>query len=391
MTSAAEVAFWTCLLLVLHTYALYPALLFVAYGLAQVRRDLDYLARGANRRRRWLPDADLPPVSLVIPAHNEEAVLPAKLANVAALDYPDDRLDVVFVSDGSTDRTNEILSQAASARTRVRRREVRAGKASALNEGVAAARHDVLVFSDASTLFAPDALRTLVRHFSDGKVGVVCGALGFQGTHESRETEGVYWRYEKALRVMEARLGVTLTASGAIYALRREAWQPLGADVVIDDFVVPMHARRRGYAVVFDPEATATEIAADTVADEFTRRVRLAVGSFRALGDLLRVPLDPLARLAFFSHKLLRWLLPVPMLGLLLSSAVLWDRPLHRAALLAQVLFYTWALAGFLFRQRTAYVRHGLIGYFLLAMNLAFLVGLFHFLCGREVKWKRAA
>jgi cellulose synthase/poly-beta-1,6-N-acetylglucosamine synthase-like glycosyltransferase len=391
MSAAAEATFWTCLLLVAHTYVIYPALLFAGYGLAQVQRDLDYLARGSDRRRRRLADADLPSVSMVIPAHNEESVLANKLANLEALDYPADRLEVVFVSDGSTDRTDQILAQAAGGHLRVMRTAARGGKASALNLGVSAARHEVLVFSDAATLFAPDAVRALVRHFREERVGVVCGALGFEGTRESRQTEGFYWRYEKALRVMEARLGVTLTASGAIYALRRAAWQPLAADVVIDDFVVPMQARRRGYSVVFDPEATATEIAADSVADEFTRRVRLAVGSFRALGDLLRVPLDPLGRMAFFSHKLLRWLLPIPMMGLLASSVVLWERPLYGAALACQLLFYAWALAGFLFRRRMAFVRFGLVGYFLLAMNLAFLVGLLQFLAGRpQVKWKRA-
>ena len=390
--AAAEVAFWACLLLLAHTYLLYPVALFGAYGLAQLRRDCRYLARGADRRRPTLPEPDLPALSLVVPAHNEEDVLAAKLVNLAMLDYPSDKLEVVFVSDGSTDRTGEILAQAESAGLRVLHLSPRGGKAGALNHGVAAARHEILVFSDASTLFAPDALRQLVRHFVDERVGVVCGALAFQGTDEFRRTEGVYWRYEKALRVMEARLGVTLTASGAIYALRRQAWQPLSPDVVIDDFVVPMHARLRGYTVLFDPEATAVDSAADSVADEFARRVRLAVGSFRALGDLLRVPLDPFARLAFFSHKLLRWVLPLLMLGLLVSSAVLWEQPLQRAALVGQLLFYGWALAGFLFRQRMAPVPYGLMGYFLMAINVAFLVGFWRFLSGRpEVKWKRAA
>jgi cellulose synthase/poly-beta-1,6-N-acetylglucosamine synthase-like glycosyltransferase len=202
VTTAAEATFWACVLLVAHTYALYPALLFAAYGLAQVQRDLDYLARGGDRRRRPLPEPELPGVSVVIPAHNEEAVLRGKLANLDALDYPADRLEVVFVSDGSTDGTDRILAGAASPRTRVLRTGVRGGKASALTAGVAAARHDLLVFSDASTLFAPDAVRALVRHFRDPHIGVACGALGFEGTRESRQTEGIYWRYEKALRVM---------------------------------------------------------------------------------------------------------------------------------------------------------------------------------------------
>lgn len=392
ISSPWEAVFWISLLLVAQTYVLYPAVLFVAYGTAQLRRDCRYLARGAERRCRELHDAALPAVSVVIPAHNEERVLPAKLANLAQLDYPADRLEVVFVSDGSTDRTNELLDRAQDPRVRVVHMPVRSGKSLALNRGVASARHDVLVFSDAATLFAPDAVRKLVRHFTNDRVGVACGALRFQGNAEFQQTEGVYWRYEKALRVMESRLGATLTASGAIYALRRGAWQPLAPDVVIDDFVVPFNARRLGYQVVFDPEAAATEFAEASVADEFGRRVRLAVGSFRALGQLVRVRLDAFTALAFVSHKLLRWVLPFLMLALLLSSAALWERPFYRAALLTQLAFYLWAAAGCVFRERMAPVRYGLMGYFLLAINLAFLVGFVQYLLGRpQVKWKRAA
>ena len=384
-----EVVFWVSLVLVAHTYLVYPAVLFVAYALAQLRRDCGYLAAGSDRRRARLPDAELPGVTLVVPAYNEAAVLPRKLENLARLDYPREKLEVVFVSDGSTDGTDEILAAVPGVRlVRVPRR---GGKSGALNHGVAAARHDLLVFSDASTLFAPDALRQLTRHFAAPQVGVACGILRFDGGAEFQQTEGVYWRYEKALRVMEARLGATLTASGAIYALRRAAWRPLSPDVMIDDFVVPLAARRAGYAVVFDPEARATELAEESVKDEFTRRVRLAVGSFRALGELLRTRLAPFTAFAFFSHKVLRWVLPFLMLAMLLSSAALAARPLYRAALLAQLVFYAWALLGFLFRERMAPVRYSLIGYFLLAINLAFLVGFVQFLSGRqEVRWKRA-
>jgi cellulose synthase/poly-beta-1,6-N-acetylglucosamine synthase-like glycosyltransferase len=392
MTAALEVAFWACLLLVAHTYLLYPVTLFVAYALTQLRRDCGYLAVGVDRRRAPLRDGDLPYLSLVVPAYNEAGVLPDKLANLAALDYPREKLEVVFVSDGSTDETDAILAAQEGKGVRLLRVPRRGGKSNALNVGVAAATHEVLVFSDASTLFAPDALRQLARHFVDPKVGVVCGILRFQGGPEYQQTEGMYWRYEKALRVMEARLGATLTASGAIYALRREAWRPLAADVMIDDLVVPLHARRAGYGVVFDPEAAATEFAAESVADEFARRVRLAVGSFRALGELLRTRLAPFTALAFFSHKVLRWVLPFLMLGMLLTSALLWAHPLYRTALFAQLLFYAWALAGFLFRERMAPVRYGLFGYFLLAINLAFLIGFLRCFFGREpVRWKRAA
>lgn len=229
-----------------------------------------------------------------------------------------------------------------------------------------------------------------MRHFSDPTVGLVCGALQFERSEESRQTEGVYWKYESMLRLMEARLDATLTASGAIYAMRRQCYTSLDPGIVLEDFLIPMNARKQGYRVLYDPEAVATDFAAPTVAGEFARRVRLAAGSFQALGQLLRVPLGGFTLLAFVSHKLLRWIVPFLLIGLLVSNAFLAGQPLYRLTLIGQVLFYVWAAMGFAFRHRMQRARFALVGYFLLAMNLAFLVGFFRYLTGRqEVTWQR--
>lgn len=388
----SELVFWTCLLLIAHTYALYPAFLFVASALVQLTRDWAFRRTGEERRASFRDPGVLPSLSLIVPAHNEERDLPAKLANLGEIDYPRDRLEVIFVSDGSTDGTNDILEEARDRHVRLVILPARGGKSSALNRGVAEARHEILIFSDAATLFAPDALIKLARHFTDAGVGVVCGALQFQTTAESRQTEGVYWGYESMLRLMEARLGITLTASGAIYALRRPCFPVLPADTLIEDLIVPLHARTLGYRVLYDPEAVATDFAAPTVAGEFTRRVRVATGSFRALGQLIRTPMDPLTAFAFFSHKVLRWVLPFLLIGLLAASTALWQRPLYRVVLMAQLLFYGWAAVGFLCRQRMQQVRYALLAYYLLAIHLAFLVGFIQFARGRgEVTWRRVS
>ena len=191
---------------------------------------------------------------------------------------------------------------------------------------MAGARHEIIVFSDAATLFALDAVKKLVRHFADPHVGVVCGALQFRGSAESRQTEGVYWGYESMIRLMESRLGVTLSGSGAIYALRRQCFVPLAADTLVEDLVVPMNARALGFRVLYDPEARATDFAASTVAGEFTRRVRIATGSFQVLGQLLRAPLDA-RTIRLLSHKVLRWIIPFLLIGILVSSASLCSSP----------------------------------------------------------------
>jgi cellulose synthase/poly-beta-1,6-N-acetylglucosamine synthase-like glycosyltransferase len=354
-------------------------------------RDWQYLVSRRDRRRIPRDPVELPAVSFIIPAYNEERHLPAKLKNLAELDYPKEVLEILFVSDGASDGTNGILAAAEGGNVRVIYLPIRGGKAIAVNEAVEQARHRLLVLSDAATLFAPDAIRKLVRHFADSQVGVVCGALQFQGSVESRQTEGVYWRYEGMLRLMESRLGVTLTASGAIYAIRRKCFVPLPANTLVEDLLVPMNARKQGYRVLYDPEARATDFAPATVGGEFARRVRIATGSFRALSQLLRGPLGPLTGFAFFSHKLLRWILPLLLIGMLLASALLSEHVLYRAMFLAQGAFYVWGVAGYLFRRQVGGIRYALIPYYLLAMHLAFLVGLVRFLSRRgEVGWRRA-
>ena len=371
----AKLIFWACFLLIAYTYFLYPILLFQIYVLAQVHRDWNFLSKRVDRRARNLSREALPAVSMVIPAFNEEAHLAEKIANLHTINYPPGKLEVIFVSDGATDGTNEILKARAEPEWRLIILPERGGKANALNQAVRQARNEILIFSDACTLFSPESLQKLARHFSDPRIGVVCGSLQFRGTAESKLTEGIYWKYESMLRLMEARLGATLTASGAIYALRRECYLPLDSDTLIEDFVIPMKARGAGYKVLYDPEVTATEFAASTVEGEFARRVRLAVGSFRALGTLLCVRLDPMTYLAFISHKVLRWLVPFLLIGLGLSNAWIGGHGFFGITLTAQICFYACAYLGFFAHNNPRPRRILLLGYYLAAMNAAFLVG----------------
>jgi cellulose synthase/poly-beta-1,6-N-acetylglucosamine synthase-like glycosyltransferase len=386
----AVLAFWTCAFLVGYTYVIYPLLLFVFYALSQARRDLEFLNNGRRNRRAARPGEVLPTVSVVVAAYNEEDWLPAKLANLRDLEYPPGKLEVILVSDGSTDRTNSILGSVCDQGFRVLLLPERKGKANALNCAIAVAQNRIVVLSDASTMISPHSLQMIVRHFSNPKVGAVCGALQFEGSPESRHTEGIYWRYESMLRLMEARLGATLTASGAFYAIRRDCFEPLPVNTIIDDFIVPMNVRRHGAQVLYDPEAVATELAAGTVSGEFARRVRIAIGSFRALPNLLRVPMPGFTRLAFLSHKLLRWILPFVLIGLAFSNMFLLGSTFYVVSAAAQITMLVWGLAGMIFRQRLAGVRMALLGYFLLAMHLAFLIGFVRSLGSRkEATWAR--
>jgi cellulose synthase/poly-beta-1,6-N-acetylglucosamine synthase-like glycosyltransferase len=392
VAGSAEFAFWVFLFLVVATYILYPILLFMAYAVSQAMRDYHYLINREERRTRLFNTEDLPSVSLLIAAYNEEKYLVDRIANLQQMDYPRQKLEVVIVSDGSTDRTNEILQSVGHPNIRVILLPDRKGKSNALNCAVRSAKHDLLIFSDAATLFEPQALRRLVRHFVNPRVGAVCGSVSFRRTTESQQTEGIFWKFEGMLRLMEARLNATLTASGAIYALRRQCFSPLTTSTVIEDFVVTMRARKLGYQVLYDPEAAAVEVAAESVDGEFARRVRLAVGSFRALREFLGVPLTGFSWLAFLCHKLLRWIVPFALIGLFVSNSLILGRPIYRIPFLGQSLLYAWAGIGYVFRNRLQKVRYWRLGYFLLGMNLAFLVGFVRFLTRREEgTWQRVS
>ncbi len=391
---AAAYIFWLCLCWVLYTYLLYPLLLFLAAASVQLRSDARQ-AGGGERRQDAV--ATLTGLSVILVARNEAAVLPAKLANLAKLDYPPESLEFILASDGSEDATAALLAQWADPRARCLILPGHQGKAAAINAAVAVARFPVLLFCDAATLLEPAAPRRLAAHFADPRVGVACGTLRFRASPESRRTEGVYWRFETALRLLEARLGATLTPSGALYALRRAAFRPLPADALLDDLLLLWTARRLGYRAVLDSGARGQEVAAATVGDEFHRRLRIAVGSFRALPACWRTPMTASTRWAFTSHKVMRWLTPWFALGLLASSLALVAHPAFRLVLAGQLALYLWALVGALARRRWAHVPGALLPYFGVAMQLALALGLCRWLAGRlgltrgaTVRWERA-
>lgn len=387
-----QCGFWICATAIIYTYFGYPALLFMAYGVEQVRRDMQYLRTRADRRTRseQIPAEKLPEVTIIMPAHNEYQHLARKVQNLRNLHYPPEKMQILCISDGSTDGTSEYLSQLDCGVFQPLILAERKGKANALNEGVRAARHDILIFCDTSTLFPPDAVSRLVRHFRDPNVGMVCAALRYAGTAEFEQTEGVYWSFETMLRLMEDRLGSILTPSGALYALRKKCYRPLSTNALIDDFIVAANVRRTGLSVIYDHEVVALDVAGPSVHSEFIRRVRLATGSYRALGYLLRTPMPGFAFLAFFSHKLLRWALPFLLIGTFLFNAALVAQPFYAAVFIAQLLFYLWAYLGYCMRDRAKRWRYLLLAYFVVSMNAAFLVGFIRALRGNSGgTWQR--
>lgn len=322
--------FWVSVGLLLHAFFLYPLTLFLWDGALQVRGAWRFLAGRGDRRLRP-NEAFHPTVTLVVPAHDEERCIQAKLENSLSLDYPEGKLEIVVGSDGSTDRTDELVAACPDPRVSLSPAP-RGGKVAVLNRCVPAARGQVVVLTDANTLIDRGALLRLARHFEDPEVGAVCGRLSLFNPTRPEFEESLYWTYETLLKLYEGKHGAVLGANGGLYAIRRELFERLPPDTIVDDFVIPVRILARGYRVLFDPDAGAREETTEDYRLEFARRARIAAGGFQSLGLVPQMlsPRRGFPAYAFWSHKVLRWTAPLLMVLALLSNAALLGSPFYR-------------------------------------------------------------
>jgi poly-beta-1,6-N-acetyl-D-glucosamine synthase len=338
-----EALFWSALVITLYVYFGYPTLLAVWARLAP---------------KPVLCSPMTPAISIILAVRDEAPALPARIENLLAADYPADRVQIVVVSDGSRDDTPEILARYAKRVDSVLLPPN--GKASALNAGVEAAVHDVLVFTDVRQIFARDALRALVAPLADPRVGGVSGELlldceAGEGESTIGEGLGAYWRYEKWLRRHESLIGSTLGSTGAIYALRRALWRPLPPETILDDVLAPMQAVLSGARVVFESRALAYDRAAPVAAAEFQRKTRTLAGNYQLLRlqPRLLVPFMNPVWVQFVSHKLGRLIVPYALCTLLVSSAALArQHPFYAVVFVMQVAFYCLAFYGAVLDRR---------------------------------------
>lgn len=366
--------FWSGNLAAVYTWLLYPL------GLR--------LLAGRGGLPGVEPDGPLPSASLVLCAHNEGAVIAAALDDLLALDYPSGRLEIIVVSDGSTDATNEIVRTYADRGVRLLPIP-RMGVTAALAQGVAAAANEVIVRADADTRHRPDFLRCLLRHYADPRVGAVGGSFSFMNADETGITrsEGVYWRFEMALRAAESAVGVLSTASSAAMSFRLELFEPF-SPAYSEDVVIPKLVVKKGYRVVHAPEAVAYEVMPKSIGGEFRARKRMVA---RGLAGLFSPEgaLDPRTHpghwVAAISHKLLRWCTPVFMLGSLLGALLSPAGPVTRAALAGHLALYLSALAGFALERRRRPVRPFSAAFSFCLANAGFLAGIVEAVRGRRI------
>jgi cellulose synthase/poly-beta-1,6-N-acetylglucosamine synthase-like glycosyltransferase len=372
--------FWGSVGLVVYTYAIFPVVVIVRA-----------LLRPSEHR-----SADITPsVSVLVAAHEEQDSIGAKVRNTLALDYPPERLEVVVASDGSSDTTVSTARRNAGPNVRVLDLP-RVGKAAALEAAVAASTGEILVFTDANSMFARDAVRQLVRPLADPAVGGVAGNQRYQsgGVADAVvEGERAYWNFERLLKVAESRGGSTVSATGAIYAIRRSLFDGVPTGVT-DDFAVSTSVIAHGRRLVFAPDAVAWEAVAGSSGREWGRKVRIMTRGLR--GVYLRRQLLHPGRTGFyaiqlFSHKVLRRIMGLPLLAIALVTPALWGRhAIYRIAAICQAVVYGLGLTGLLLRERRI-ARSPVLSapaYFLL-VNAAALAGLWNVIRGRRIdRWE---
>jgi len=379
---ACELVMWGCLALLAYTYIGYPIVLTV-------------LARFLGRRVE--KGGITPSVSVLLAAYNEEAVIQSKIENLLSLNYPSEFLEILIGSDGSDDQTAEIARAYNDPRIRVLDFKERRGKTSVLNRLAPLAKGKILIFTDASERFDTQAVRRLVENFADPKVGAVSGQLMMTDSEANGSSRGVstYWKYEKKLRELESRLHSMLGATGAIYAMRRELYEPPPNNTILDDVAIPLGAVQRGYRVVFEAEALAYERATDKGSDEFKRKVRTLTGNYQEYFHLEKF-LSPNTIHVFFqvfSHKILRLLAPLAMIAMMTAS-FLATSPMATAVLSAQIVFYCLAFLGLVIPRGKA--RLFSVPYMFCLMNTAALMAFFRYFFlrsgivdGRGVLWEK--
>jgi len=380
--TTAHIAFFASVALLGYSYAGYPAVLWLVSQF--LREEVPFCSDPAV----W------PDVSIVLAAHNEEFMIGQRIENLLALDYPAERLQILIGSDGSTDRTSEIVRLYHQSSIAFHDFALQRGKAQVLNDLVALARGKFVVFTDANTFFDPNAVKELIRGFRlTPSACAVVGKLEFHTAADTVNLDGFYWRYETILKTLESKFGTVLGANGAIYAIKRAWFRALPAGTIVDDFLIPMLMRleRRG-AVIFRPAAKAWEMVPETVQDEFRRRVRIGAGDAHALRHTWRLllPNHGMLAVSYWSHKIVRWMGPALLPTAFVANLVLADHPWWRALLLMQVVVYAMGFASSWLRRIPVLGKVATGVWYFMVLNAALLVGTLKYVSGQAAPvWQR--
>jgi biofilm PGA synthesis N-glycosyltransferase PgaC len=381
-----KLIFWFLVVMVFYSYIGYGALVWLLVKI-----------RGRYGPEK-LPEDMLPSVSMIVPCYNEQDYVGEKVKNSRELDYPEEKLQLIFVSDGSSDDTAAILSRTEGI-IHLHEQE-RKGKAAAMNRAVKHAGGEILVFCDANTSLNREAIRLLVKHYADPETGGVSGEKKILLKKEggvSSAGEDAYWKYESFLKKGDSDLYTLAGAAGELMSYRRELYEELEPDTILDDFMQSMRIVLKGYRMVYEPEALALETASENVKEEMKRKIRICAGGWQSmsrLGPAFNFFRRPLAAFIFISHRVLRWSLAafaLPFIFLLNFFLLAENSCFYLPLLLFQVLFYSLALLGWYLEKKNKKWKISYVPYYFVVMNAAVFAGFKRFLAGEQTaRWEKA-
>lgn len=382
--------FWLSLFLIFYTFLGYGILLFV---LVRIKRFF-----GKKSTHRVADPSSLPTLTIVVAAYNEEGIIAQKIRNTLSLDYPKHLLNIIFVTDGSSDRTSEIVSQYPA--IKLMHSAERKGKINAIHRVMETISTEIVVFTDANTFLNHLALLNITRHYVDPQVGAVSGEkrVSMDASADATAGEGFYWKYESMLKKWDSELYSVVGAAGELFSVRRSLYQPVPEDTILDDFMISLRIAGQGYRIVYEPEAYAVEQSSENMEEERKRKIRISAGGIQSILRLLPLlnPFRyPVLSFQYVSHRVLRWTLtPLALIAaIFLNIALFWQsrEPAYGLILAAQGLFYSMALAGWLFERKSIKIKALFVPYYFCMMHYAVFAGFFRFLTGKQsAAWEKA-
>lgn len=375
------IVFLAALFLIILSYLIYPLIVFVLskiHGRTELKEDLQ------------------PDVSILISAYNEESIIEKTLRNIFNSDYGREKIEIIIGSDKSEDGTNDILQKLTEEFNNIKffPFEVRRGKSAVLNDLVEKSSNSILVFTDANTYIYPDAIRKLVRHYTDKNIGGVCGRLVLVDKLKNRSSgyeEKNYWDLESRLKKLEGDSGILIGANGGIYSIRKSLFQPIPLTYpVMDDFYISMKVLEQNKKMVYENDAVAEESIAPSLNAEFKRKIRnnaIMISTIKALKRLL-TPAFGITAFAFWSHKVIRWFTPVLLLLILITNILLIHTSMvFQILFYIQLCFYLISFLGFMFRTKSFYPKFLVMPFYFTMTNIAMFIGLVKFITGTQTSF----
>lgn len=382
MTSILEFLFWFCILLVVYTYIGYG---IVAWVFVKIRNIL------GKQFKQFNDPTFLPNITLAIPAYNEMSCIEAKVKNTFGLDYPADKMEVLFVTEGSNDGTSEYIQSLRVKYPNLKMidGDTRRGKIEAMNMAIKTIKTPIVIFTDANTSLNNQVIRNIVRHFQDPNVGAVAGEkrIEIQGSEAAAGAgEGLYWKYESFLKKLDTQLYSVVGAAGELFAVRTHLFGEVEKDTLLDDFMVSLRIAADGFRVIYEPEAYASERPSFSIQDEMKRKIRIASGGFQSiarLGFLWNIFKYGLLSFQYISHRAMRWAVApfcLPLI-LMLNMALLFlkntslNSLTYQLFMVGQIAFYAMAIVGYYLENKKIRVKLLFVPFYFSFMNYCAIKG----------------